>query len=181
VALSIVRAELTTGAPYPLEEATVKKTQVRRARRASLTLGVFLLICLASGCGEGDRVGKTFPVSGKITFMNEPLVAKNTIILLKADASRGNNSPFEPTGTVDETGTYTLRTDGKTGAPPGWYKVVVVARDDEPVAHPKAKQNHRPVSKSLVPAKYGQEKTTDLAIEVVENPGTGAYDLKLKN
>jgi hypothetical protein len=121
-------------------------------------------------------------VSGKISFMNEPVVAKNTIILLKPDAARGNNSPFEPTGTVDETGTYTLRTDGKLGAPPGWYKVVVVARDDAAVVHPtKAKQNHRPVSKSLVPAKYGQEKTTDLVIEVVENPTPGAYDLKLTN
>jgi hypothetical protein len=113
--------------------------------------------------------------------MNEPLVAKNTIVLLKPDASRGNNSPFEPTGTVDASGTYTLRTEGKMGAPPGWYRVVVVARDDEQVVHPKAKQNHRPVSKSLVPAKYGQEKTTDLVIEVVENPAPGAYDLKLKN
>jgi hypothetical protein len=120
-------------------------------------------------------------VSGKITFLNEPLVVKNTIVLLKPDASRGNNSPFEPTGTVDDSGTYTLRTEGKTGAPPGWYKVVVTARDDAPVAHPKTKQNHRPVSKSLVPAKYGQEKTTDLVIEVVENPAPGAYDLKLTN
>jgi hypothetical protein len=120
-------------------------------------------------------------VSGKISFLNEPLVAKNTIVLLKPDASRGNTSPFEPTGTVDETGVYTLRTDGKAGAPPGWYKVVVVARDDAPVVHPQAKQNHRPVSKSLVPAKYGQEKTTDLVIEVVENPTPGAYDLKLMN
>jgi hypothetical protein len=125
-------------------------------------------------------VGATFPVSGKITFMNEPLAAKNTIILLKPDASKGNSCPFEPTGTVDESGTYVLRTEGKTGAPPGWYKVVVTARDDAAVAHPKGKQS-RPVSSSLLPAKYGQEKTTDLVIEVVENPGPGAYDLKLTN
>ncbi len=158
----------------------MNKTAVRRGRPAA-TQGLLLLICLTSGCGDGGRVGQTFPVSGKITFMNEPLVTKNTIILLKPDASRGNTSPFEPTGTVDESGTYTLRTEGKMGAPPGWYKVVVVARDEAPVVHAKAKQSHRPVSKSLVPAKYGQEKTTDLVIEVVENPSPGAYDLKLTN
>jgi hypothetical protein len=113
--------------------------------------------------------------------MNEPLVAKNTIVLFKPDASKGNTSPFEPTGTVDASGTYTLRTEGKTGAPPGWYKVVVTARGDAPVAHPKGQQNHRPVSTSLVPAKYGEVRTTDLVIEVVEHPSTSAYDLKLTN
>jgi hypothetical protein len=30
-----------------------------------------------------------------------------------------------------------------------------------------------------VPAKYGVEKTSDLSVEVVENPAPGAYDLKL--
>jgi hypothetical protein len=159
----------------------VEKTPVRQGRRAPTAPGLFLLIGLSSGCGDGSRVGPTFPVSGQITFMNEPLVAKNTIVLLKPDASKGNTSPFEPTGTVDESGTYVLRTEGKMGAPPGWYKVVVVSRDDAPVVHPKAQQNHRPVSKSLVPAKYGQEKSTDLVIEVVENPSPGAYDLKLTN
>lgn len=159
----------------------MEKIPVLRRRRASTAPGLFLLIGLSSGCGDGGRVGPTFPVSGKITFMNEPLVAKNTIVQLKPDASKGNTSPFEPTGTVDESGTYTLRTEGKKGAPSGWYKVVVVSRDDAPVVHPKAQQDHRPVSKSLVPAKYGQEKTTDLVIEVVETPAPGAYDLKLTN
>jgi hypothetical protein len=158
----------------------VEQTPVRRGRRAATAPGLFLLVCLTSGCGDGSRVGPTFPVSGKITFLNDPLPAKNTIVLLKPDASRGNSSPFEPTGTVDGSGTYTVRTEGKTGAPPGWYKVVVTARDDAPVAHSKT-PNHRPVSRSLVPAKYGQEKTTDLVIEVVENPPPGAYDLKLTN
>jgi hypothetical protein len=177
----LVDQELTTGTHYLLEKTTVKKNPVRRGRRTAATLGPFLLICLLSGCSDGSRVGPTFPVSGKITFMNEPLVAKNTIILLRPDAARGNNSSFEPTGTVDSSGTYTLRTEGKTGAPPGWYKVVVTARDDAQVMHPKAQQNQRPLSKSLVPAKYGQERTTDLAIEVVETPPPGAYDLKLTN
>src|SRR5262249_7571299 len=110
---------------------------------------------------------------------NTPLTAKSTIVLFKPDASKGNTSPFEPTGTVDADGNYTLKTKGKNGAPLGWYKVVVTAHEESPPQHPKSPQKHRPVVKTLVPARYGQEKTSDLSIEVVENPTRGAYDLKL--
>jgi hypothetical protein len=146
----------------------------------SLLFRALLLVCLASGCSDSSGVGRTFPVAGKITFGNEPLTAKNTVVLLKPDAAKGNTSPFEPTGTVDEVGNYTVRTKGKQGAPPGWYKVVVTARDESPPEHPKSGgQSHRPVAHSLVPARYGQEKTSGLSLEVVENPAPGAYDLKL--
>jgi hypothetical protein len=74
-----------------------------------------------------------------------------------------------------------VNTRGKPGAPPGWYKVIVTAVA-EPPEHPKAPGKHagRPVAQSLLPAKYGQAKTSDLALEVVEQPASGAYDLKLR-
>src|SRR5262249_9210024 len=130
------------------------------------------------GCGDDSGVGPTFPVSGKVTLQNVPLTAKSTIVLFKPDASRGNTSPFEPAGTVDAAGNYTVKTKAKNGAPPGWYKVMVTARDEAAPQHP-SDPRHRPAAKSLVPAKYGSEKTTNLAIEVVANPAPGAYDLKL--
>jgi hypothetical protein len=138
-----------------------------------------LLVCLASGCGDGSGVGRTVPVAGKILLANEPLTAKNTIVLFKPDAAKGNTSPFEPVGTVDEGGNYTVQTKGKKGAPPGWYKVVVTARDEAPPEHPKSAPQHRPVARSLLPARYGQEKTSGLSLEVVEDLAPGAYDLKL--
>ena len=45
----------------------------------------------------------------------------------KPDRSKGNQTPFEPVGVVDEQGIYTVTTKGKDGAPPGWYKVLVSA------------------------------------------------------
>ena len=138
-----------------------------------------LAVILMAGCGDDSGVGPTFPVAGKVTLQNEPFSAKNTIIVFKPDASRGNKDPFAPAGAVDADGSYTLTTKGKIGAPPGWYKVVVTSRDEAPTEHPKDPR-HRPVAKSLLPARYGQEKTTDLAIEIVENPAPGAYDLKLR-
>lgn len=147
-------------------------------RRFLHLIPALLLTIPALGCGDASDVGRTFPVSGKITFDNEPLTAKTTIVLFKPDASKGNTSTFEPSGTVDAEGNYKLATQGKNGAPPGWYQVVVTAREDAAPVHPQ-NPKHRPVAKSLLPAKYGQPKTSGLAIEVVETPAPGAYDLKL--
>lgn len=139
----------------------------------------FTLGCLALGCGDTSGVGPTFPVSGKVTLNNEPVTAKTTIVLFKPDASKGNSSLYEPTGTVDAEGNYKLTTKGKNGAPPGWYKVVVTAREEAAPVHLNGPKQHRPVSKSLLPAKYGRPDTAGLSIQVVENAPPGAYDLKL--
>jgi hypothetical protein len=138
---------------------------------------LLLLLVLALGCGDSSGVGKTYPVRGKITFKNEAWTAESTVILLKPDRSKGNQTPYEPVGSVDEQGAYTVATKGKEGAPPGWYKVLVTATGKYE-EHPKAKNRH-PGPRSILPPKYGQETTTDLAIEVVEHPSSNAYDLKL--
>ncbi|HEV2949841.1 MAG TPA: hypothetical protein VGX70_20860 [Gemmataceae bacterium] len=138
---------------------------------------LLLFVLLTTGCGDSSGVGKTYPVMGKITFKNEPWTAESTIILFKPDRSKGNQTPYEPVGSVDEQGAYTVTTKGKEGAPPGWYKVLVTASGNYE-EHPKGKNRH-PGPRSILPPKYGQETTTDLAIEVVEHPSPNAYDLKL--
>jgi hypothetical protein len=47
---------------------------------------------------------------------------------------------------------------------------------EEAVGGPR---RQRPAPRSLIPARYGQAATTTVAIEVVENPAPGAYDVKL--
>jgi hypothetical protein len=138
------------------------------------------LLCalVASGCGDASGVGKTFPVRGKLTLDDQPLTAASTVVLFKPDVGRGNTSPFEPTGTVDGQGSYTLSTRGKKGAPPGWYRVVVTATEVR-TSDGKATGQHRPTPRSLVPPRYGQAATTPVAIEVVEGPAPSAYDVKL--
>jgi hypothetical protein len=150
----------------------------RPRRGRSWPWGALLGALLAAGCGDASGVGATYPVSGTVTISGEPLVAETAMLLFKPDASRGNLSPFEPAGTLDAQGRYALSTNGKKGAPPGWYKVVVTATTTE-AGLPKGQRRARPRPKSLVPAKYGQATTTDLAVEVVEAPAPGAYDLKL--
>ena len=78
-------------------------------------------------------------------------------------------------GRLNEQGQYQLATMGVkgndphgSGAPVGWYKVTLM--DNLPGMPPMPK-NVNPV--------YRDENKTPLAIEVVENPPPGAYDIKL--
>jgi|SRR5579863_9807968 len=137
-----------------------------------------LVVVLAAGCGDSSEVGLTYPVSGTVIIDDDPLDAASAQVWLYPDASKDNDSPFEPAGKIDADGNYSVQTLGKAGAPPGWYKVVVTALAAAP-QHPRDAKQKRPVGKSLVPAKYGSIETTDLAIEVVEQPEPGAYDLEL--
>ena len=149
-----------------------------RTRGLVCPASVLVALLTVSGCGDASGVGTTFPVSGTITVNGQPLIAQTAMVLFKPDAARGNVSRLDPAGTLDGEGHYTLSTAGKTGAPPGWYKVVVTATTTE-TSVPSGKRHARPRPKSLVAAKYGQATTTALTVEVVESPAPGAYDLKL--
>jgi hypothetical protein len=123
------------------------------------------------GCGAKAPTEKLVPVSGNITVNGKPLTVGT--LSFRPIAEKGNTSPNEPGGTIDETGKYTIHTQGKEGAPPGWWKVIVSARD--PI---DPKDPYKP-TKSHIPDKYELPNKTDLQVEVVETPGANAYDLKL--
>jgi hypothetical protein len=149
----------------------------RQAPRLALA---FLPAILTFGCGDSSGVGTTYPVSGEVTLDGNTLTVKNGTVVFYPDAAKGNTSTFEPTGAIDKNGRYTLNTKGKKGAPPGWYKVVVTGVAGSP-QHARDPHQGRPVARSGVPTRYGQAKTSDLSVEVVEKAGEGAYDLKLKS
>jgi hypothetical protein len=138
-----------------------------------------LLAFAAPGCGDTSGVGRTVPVAGRVTLDGAPWTAASTVIVFKPDTAKGNTQPWEPTGTVDSQGNYTLSTKGRPGAPPGWYKVTVTAVETRPLETTKGPRRKLPTAKSLLPARYGQAATTPLAIEVVDSPAPDAYDLKL--
>jgi len=137
---------------------------------------VAFVLVFVTGCGDS---GPTFyPVTGRITFDDQPMVRQTTTVVLKPVAPAPDHIGPEPVGKVDFEGNYTIFTGGRQGAPPGLYKVVVTAHDEHiDLKQPRPK---RPIPNSLLPAKYASAQTTDLTIEVVETPPPGAYDLKLK-
>jgi hypothetical protein len=104
-------------------------------------------------------------------------------VLFKPDATRGNSCPFDAVGTIDAQGRYELFTKGKTGAPVGWYKVVVTAVDEKDAsgAQRAQKKKSRPSSPPPVHPRYSQESTSGLTVEVVSSPAPDAYDIKLSS
>jgi hypothetical protein len=130
------------------------------------------LVGACAGCGKDSTGENLLPVRGKVVYQGEPLTT-GTVILI-ADASKGNTTKHEPRGSIDGQGTYRVTTAGRPGAPPGWYKVAVIANKPPTPNEPYA------VTGSLLPKKYGDANTSELVIEVTEKPDDTAYDIVLK-
>jgi hypothetical protein len=159
-----------------LREGTVLKFQSIPIRPLLSGTIAVLLTYLALGCRDSSR-GTPVPVSGRITVDGQPLKADNVTVVFKP--VKGNPTRYEPYGSVDEDGRYTLLlTPGQKGAEPGRYKVIVAAfeapaNERRPLLAPA--RNYR----FLVNPRYGNPKTSGLEIEVVHSSAPGAYDLKL--
>ena len=136
---------------------------------ASLLVAVLILSLL--GC-NGDPVGRTVPVKGTVKLDGQPL--KQGSLVFWPDAAKGNSLAVEAAAQISAEGTYELITRGKPGAPPGAYKVTVMAQVPINPKDPYSK------AKLLVPTEYTTKETTPLQIEVVDNPAPGAYDLPVK-
>jgi hypothetical protein len=132
---------------------------------------VSLCACIGTLAGCGDSSSNLLPVSGKVTVDGQPLTTGS----VSFRPEKGSASSQEPGGDIDEEGEYHVFTAGKEGAPPGRYRVLVVAVD------PNDLKKKFPYGKrtSFVNPKYSDPKKTDLVIEVSPSPAAGAYDLKL--
>jgi hypothetical protein len=124
------------------------------------------LAVAAAGCG-----GPLHPVEGQVLLNGKPLQGKTGAVVLRPDASKGNDSTAAPFGQLKPDGSYSVATDGKPGAPPGWYKVILMVTD------PADNPNEEP--RRVLHRRYETEADTPLAIEVVASPGPGSYDLQL--
>jgi hypothetical protein len=128
-----------------------------------LLISTLVLVLMAVGCSSPRQ-----SVSGKVTVDDKPLTTGGVTFV--PDKEKGNSSTEQPSALISESGTYELYTDKKSGAPAGWYKVVVVAKEKVDSSKPKE-------AKSLIDEKYGSAETTDLSIEVKSG---GKYDLSLR-
>jgi hypothetical protein len=132
------------------------------------------------GCGKAEL--PLYPVAGKV-LVGEKVVTEGTVSF-RPDAERGNKTMHQPVAAIHEDGRYELQTNGKPGAPPGWYRVLVLADNFRVVDPPPSPvwPNYPEgfLPKPLVNERYLYFHTTDLLVEVVEDPGKDAYVLRLK-
>jgi hypothetical protein len=127
------------------------------------------IVLFASGCGGS----KLIPVEGKVTVGNEPLKTGNVTYHPDVDGGNKQTYPTLPIGTIDETGKYTLSTGGKPGAPPGKYKVTIVA------TVPSNPKDPYSIPKHLIDKLNSDVDTTTISKEVKEGAPAGHYDVAL--
>jgi uncharacterized protein (TIGR03067 family) len=117
-----------------------------------------VLVVLKRAKDKGDNNAKGLAsVEGTVRFDGQPL-PKATVVFVPV-----NKGGQKATGTTNAKGEYKLTTKGKKGALPGDYKVVITKMVG---------------GKSVLPDKYGSEKTTPLKVSVVAN-GRNTFEIEL--
>lgn len=135
------------------------------------SIAVIAAVCFLPGCG-GETGPELVAVTGIVTVDGQPFPKAN--VSFRPDEAKGNKFPqYLPAGVADENGKYELVTTARPGAPPGWYKVVVIAPSPPPGAE-APKVGPPPFDK-----KFSNPDLTDLEVEVKAGAEPGVYDLKL--
>jgi len=140
--------------------------------RATHFLIVCSSICALGGCSGEERF---LPVKGQVFVNGQPLKGATGAIAFVPDSTKGNATHHEPRAEINDAGEYEIKTVGRIGAPPGWYKVQVMAQRERLLGS-KADM----IPRWAVPIEYTKAERTPISIEVVARPESGAYDLKLK-
>ena len=153
---------------YKVHDMTGQLTQ--RIKSAVLlgiaTVGLVSLV----GCGKAEET--MLPVEGQVQLDGKPM-QKGTVIL-HPDVAKNNATQHGPRASIDANGRYKIITHPREGAPPGWYKVAVIATE------PSDPANLYSLPRSLIPERFGKPDESNLAIEVRDGAPVGAYDLNLK-
>ena len=131
-----------------------------------------LLLCRAqaaflAGCGGSSAA--LLPVEGAVTADGKALTRGS--VGFHPDSAKGNTAERVSSAEISDNGTYKVYTDGKPGAPAGWYKVTVVSMSEVDSGQAES-------AKSFVAAKFNDPKETPLTVEVKPSPPAGHYDLK---
>lgn len=124
---------------------------------------------------------KLYPVTGNVSFDQAPLGLEGAAIRFTPDVSRGNNSTSDAFGAIQADGTYTLYTRDQEGAALGWYRVAVIVPPATPTRlDPNPNRSKAAPAPVPIHVRYANPDRSGLAVEVVETPNAGHYDLHLQ-
>ena len=161
------------------------------ARQCWFLLLAVVLVVGISGCPGSDEIGKTIPVTGKVTIDGRPLESGNVTFIPTKD----NKTKAGVSGIV-KGGEYTLvsgtSTANRSGAPPGWYKVTISTTPSGMTAPPagagkvepgKGDKLNQPGLENQgkaapIAEKYTDPTKTPLEVEVKSG---GNFDLEAKS
>jgi hypothetical protein len=128
--------------------------------RPTLALWASLLLVLVS-C---SRRSEDLPVvTGQVFLHGKPLTGGT--IVFTPDSERGGSGPLA-TGVIGSDGRYSLTTEGRRGAVPGWHRVSVAALRNPPDGPPLPDHYHDPEqSGQSCEVKSGMANSIDLHLE----------------
>jgi hypothetical protein len=138
----------------------------------SLQVGIAgLAVAFASsGCREESGT-ELIPVAGRVLLDDAPIGPGS----LSLRPTGEGHTWDQPAGMIAGDGTYQVFTNGKAGAPPGQYAVVVFIHE-QPASDGSA---HPGLPQSLIPLRYNDPAQSGLAVTVVRDAPPDAYDLRL--
>lgn len=138
-----------------------------RSFTSLLASSAFLFL---SGCRNSDDV--LHPVAGQVLVDGKPLT-KGDIAFVPDHAKGNTHLPFGM-GKIGPDGRYVLKTYQQDGLKSGWYKVMILATENEPQENPSW------VPIWLVPVRLTKPETTDLSVEVKADMPAGAADFDIR-
>jgi len=135
-------------------------------RRTSAGLFGLLGLCWCCGCG-GANHPQLYPVTGTVTYDGKPL-ARASVLLVPDGGTVA-------LGQTDEQGNFSLKTQGEEGAVEGPAKIAVTAAEETKKISAEefeklTDQERAKLSKSRIPAKYGNPEASELTATVQAGP-----------
>lgn len=133
---------------------------------------LLLSVCtlIAAGCGSGEVLPETAPVSGKATLNGKPLTS-GTVTFHPEGPGNPGYAEIKEDGSFEVT-TYELR----DGAVLGRHTVTVEVFGGDPEGPPPLPGSEE--ESSTVPGKYGNPETSPLRFEVKQGTNTAPLPLE---
>ena len=139
--------------------------------RTSPCFAFALCLCtLFAGCHSNGEL--LIPVEGVVTLDGQPLTSG----AISFRPTQGNLTLHHPTGSIEPNGRFQLYVGSRAGAPPGFYKVVIFANEeqaDERGVHPG-------MPKTLIDRRYNAPQTTPLSAEIAPQMQSASFDFDLE-
>jgi hypothetical protein len=121
---------------------------------------IALLLCwaaLVAGCSRSEPT--LTPVQGRVFHRGQPLPGGT--IVFTPDVSRGGRGP-QAWAEIDSEGRFSLKTDGRHGAAPGWHRITIA-----------------PLGEYRLPSRYRDPDQSGQRVEV-KSDRSSPYDLHLE-
>jgi hypothetical protein len=115
-------------------------------------------LLLAAGCDSGTE--SFARVRGRVAYRSFPL--HTGTIVFTPDESRGTTGALIHAD-IRQDGTYEMGTAEAQGAPPGWYRITIMAIDASPAGNVASGYG---IPRSLLPDKYRDPDLSGLSCQI---------------